>query len=91
LDEGFGLTILEALACGAPVAASRSGALPELLEGAGVLFDPCDPQDIADSIERILREVRGRAEMTALGFERARSFTWERTASDTWELLLANE
>ena len=77
LYEGFGLPPLEAMACGCPVAASRTGALPEVCGDAAVLFDPLDPEGIAAGVEEALDRA---GELAARGLERAAGFTWERTA-----------
>lgn len=89
LDEGFGLTLLEAMACGTPVASSWSGALPELLDGAGLLFDPEEPQEIAAALEKLASQPELRSDLIERGDSRARCFTWEKTAQRVWELLQA--
>ena len=76
LYEGFGLTCLEAMACGAPVVAARAGALPETCGDAALYADPRDPADIADAIERALDD----RSLREAGPRRAAAFTWERTA-----------
>jgi glycosyltransferase involved in cell wall biosynthesis len=83
LYEGFGIPVLEAMACGAPVVTSRGGATEEVADGAAVLVDPHDPADIATGIERaVLR----RDELVRLGRERSRAFTWAATADATVEV-----
>jgi glycosyltransferase involved in cell wall biosynthesis len=85
LYEGFGLPVLEAMARGVPVACSHASSLPEVAGDAALLFDPEDERAIADAIERLLSD-RGEAErLVARGRERARLFTWERTARLTLE------
>ena len=80
LYEGFGLPVLEALACGAPVVTARGGACEEVAAGAAELVDPLDPDDIAAGLRRA---AGSRGELRALGLARARELTWERTARET--------
>ncbi len=78
LFEGFGIPVIEAMACGCPVAASDRSALPEVVAGAGLLFDASDPADIARAIDELVGE--DRASLAAAGLRRAATFTWERCA-----------
>ena len=78
--EGFGLPVLEALACGAPVVTARGGACEEVAAGAAELVDPLDPDDIAAGLRRAAGR---RGELRALGLARAGELTWERTARET--------
>lgn len=86
-EEGFGLTVLEAMACGAPVIASRSGGLPELLDQSGLLFNPQSLSDLAMCIERLVNEPELRVELATRGYERAKGFTWRKSAESVWGLL----
>jgi glycosyltransferase involved in cell wall biosynthesis len=83
LYEGFGLPVLEAMACGTPAVTSRGGALEEVAGGAAVLVDPLDPESIAAGIAEA--EAR-REELVPLGLARAREFTWARAADAVEEL-----
>jgi alpha-1,3-rhamnosyl/mannosyltransferase len=73
LYEGFGIPVLEAMACGTPVVTSVGGATEEVAGGAAVLVDPLDPDSIAAGLEEAASR---RAELVPLGLERARAFTW---------------
>jgi glycosyltransferase involved in cell wall biosynthesis len=88
LYEGFGLTALEAMACGTPVIAANLSSLPELVETAALLVDPTDPGAIADAIGRLFADDRLVAELSARGRARARLFPWERTATTLRAVIL---
>ncbi len=80
-EEGFGLPALDAMAAGVPVVASNRGALPELLGDAGLLADPSDPSAIAAALERIASDDNLRANLSLRGLDRAKPYTWDRTAA----------
>ena len=85
LYEGFGIPVLEAMACGAPVITSNTTALPEAAGDAALLVDPEDMAAIAAAMRRVLDEPALRGELRARGFAHARQFTWARTARATAE------
>jgi glycosyltransferase involved in cell wall biosynthesis len=84
LYEGFGLPILEAMACGSPVVCSDRGSLPEIGGEAARTFDPEDVEAIAAALRRALGDADLRAEMREAGYRWAAAFSWERAARETW-------
>jgi glycosyltransferase involved in cell wall biosynthesis len=81
LYEGFGLPPLEAMASGAPVVTSNISSLPEVVGDAALLIDPLDANAIADAMRRILTDDTLRTSLIARGYERARTFSWERSVA----------
>ena len=77
LFEGFGLSLVEAMALGIPCACSDCSSLAELGRGAALLFDPKDPNAIADALKRLLGSPELRAKLTEAGHRRAAQFTWK--------------
>ena len=86
LYEGFGLPVLEAMASGAPVIASRAASLPEVLGDAGLLLDGTVTEAWIDALARIVADEELRGRLRAAGLARAASFTWERTARMTLDV-----
>lgn len=86
LYEGFGLQLVEAMACGAPVAAANRTSLPEVLDGAGLLIDPENRDDIAGAIDTVLFDGTVARTLRERGLAVARNLTWERAASRTQRL-----
>jgi glycosyltransferase involved in cell wall biosynthesis len=82
LYEGFGYQALEAMACGAPFVGSNATSIPEVVGDAGLLADPRDAEALAAALVRVLEEPGLAGELRRRGLERAREFTWERTAAD---------
>ena len=83
LHEGFGLPLLEAMACGVPVVTSNISSMPEVAGDAAVLVDPRDEQSLAAAIARLLRDEALRDRLREAGIARARQFSWEATARRT--------
>ena len=81
-EEGFGLTPLEAMACGCPVVTSRVSSLPEVVGDDAVLVDPADPEELAGAMERVLSDRDLRESLIRKGLERAKGFSWRAGAED---------
>ena len=81
LYEGFGLPALEAMSCGTPVLASDAGSLPEILGGAGLLFDPTSAPAIADTVLRFLADPALQADLRTRALRRAGDFGWDKAAA----------
>lgn len=84
--EGFGLTPLEAMACGTPVVVSNVSSLPEIVSDAGLLVDPSDPEELSVAIWRVLTDSELRETLIAKGFKRTALFSWDSTAQQTLDL-----
>lgn len=89
LSEGFGLPPLEALACGTPVLVSNVTSLPEVVGDAGLLVDPTDVPAIAHALGTIVNDAALRARLKQSGLERAKNFSWDRCAAQTWHQILS--
>ncbi len=86
LDEGFGLTLLEAMACGTLVLSSRAGALPEVVADNGLFFDPLDVTEIANVLQRGLQDASLRTSFREKGITRAQCFSWDTSAEMLWQV-----
>lgn len=86
--EGFGIPLVEAMACGVPVIAAAATSLPEVGGEAAVYADPFDVDDIALRMRLVASDATLRGQLVARGLERARIFTWERTANDLWRSMV---
>lgn len=86
LYEGFGMPVLEAMASGTPVIASNATALPEVVGDAGILVDPLDEERWQQAIVQVIEDRALRTTLIHKGRERARAFTWGRTACQTYRI-----
>jgi glycosyltransferase involved in cell wall biosynthesis len=87
LAEGFGLPVLEAMACGTPVVCARAGALPEVAGEAVLYVDPSDVTSITTGLDRILEDETLRRELSSRGLARARLFDARKTTARLVDLL----
>jgi glycosyltransferase involved in cell wall biosynthesis len=88
LYEGFGLPVLEAMACGTPVVTSTRGSLPEIAGDAALLVEPASVEAIGEALVLVLSDTNLRDTLINAGQERIRQFSWRATASSTLDLLL---
>ncbi|KKQ78830.1 MAG: Glycosyl transferase group 1 [Parcubacteria group bacterium GW2011_GWC2_38_7] len=86
LYEGFGLPVIEAMACGAPVITSNVSSLPEVAGDAAILVDPYNVDDIANAIYNVINDKELRESLIYKGLKRAKEFSWEKAAKETLEV-----
>jgi glycosyltransferase involved in cell wall biosynthesis len=87
LYEGFGLPVIEAMACGTPVVTSNITALPEIAGDAALLVDPTSVEQIATALRQIIEDSSLRQKLRAGGLARAAEFSWSRTTSRVRDLV----
>lgn len=87
LYEGFGLPVVEAMACGTPVICSQASSLPEVAGDAAVLADPLDTESLATALVRVVSDEGLRRDLIRRGLQQARSFSWQRCARETLDVL----
>ncbi len=86
LYEGFGLPVIEAMACGTPVACANTSSLPEVAGDAAVMFDPTQIESIVDALRRLLGDASLRIDLRQRGLAQAAKYSWQETADKTLEL-----
>jgi glycosyltransferase involved in cell wall biosynthesis len=87
LYEGFGMPVLEAMACGTPVLTSTTSSLPEIAGDAALLADPLDVDALAHALQRLVNDPALREQLREHGLRRAAHFTWDRCAAETRDVL----
>lgn len=83
LYEGFGIPLLQAMACGVPIAASQTTSIPEVVGQAAVFFNPKDVKSIAEAMAEIITNEKLKNELIAKGFDRVKKFSWQKCAEET--------
>lgn len=89
LHEGFGVPIIEAMACGVPVVTSNCAAMPEVAGGAALLVDPESVDSIEEGMRLVVENEQTRSQLKALGLERARQFSWSASGATLYHVLKA--
>ena len=85
--EGFGLPVLEAMACGTPVITSNLASLPEITGDAALLIDPYNKVEITSAMDNVVRDPNLRSQLSKLGLQQAKKFSWTKTGLETKEVL----
>jgi glycosyltransferase involved in cell wall biosynthesis len=86
LFEGFGIPLLEAMASGTPVCASNVASIPEVVQDAGMLFDPTKTREIQYAIARLIDDVELRKNLVNLGLQQSQRFSWDDSAKQVWDI-----
>lgn len=86
--EGFGIPMVEAMRCAVPVIASDATSLPEIAANAALYVSPHEPVNIAEAMHRLISEPGLKDNLSARGLERSRFFSWDKSATELWELII---
>ncbi|RLC39176.1 hypothetical protein DRH27_00345 [Candidatus Falkowbacteria bacterium] len=86
--EGFGIPLLQAMASGIPIAASNTSSIPEVAAEAAVYFNPCDTEDMAKTMDRLINDLSLRNNLIEKGSKRIENFSWEKCARETKEIII---
>jgi glycosyltransferase involved in cell wall biosynthesis len=89
-DEGFGLPVLEAMACETPVVVSNRGALPEVVGKAGLFIDPNNAEELAKVLNQCLTDGALRCSLAESGRRQAQHFSWQTSSEKVWDILREN-
>ena len=86
LYEGFGFSVLEAMASGVPAIGARAGSIPEVMGGGGILFDPHSVEDLTSALEKILNDTEYRSAIIKKGYKNIERFSWDTCAGQTFKI-----
>jgi len=86
LYEGFGFSVLEAMASGTPTIGARAGSIPEVMGDGGILFDPASVENLTDALEKVLEDTTLREQLVKRGLKNAARFSWDKCAEETFQI-----
>ncbi len=88
LYEGFGFSVLEAMASGIPAIGARAGSIPEMMGDGGILFDPHSDEDLTSAIENVLNDTEYRSTVIQKGYKNVERFSWDKCAKKTFQIYM---